>query len=50
MYVLQFICVSCLLYKICLSFLNLTGRGLVGRGLTHLWPAGMGSRSDLGQA
>ena len=30
-------------YKIIgLSSLNLAGRRLAGRGLTHLWPAGMG--------
>ena len=30
-------------YKIIvLSYLNLAGRGLAGRGLTRLWPAGMG--------
>ena len=30
-------------YKIIvLSSLNLAGRGLAGRGLTRLWPAGMG--------
>ena len=30
-------------YKIIvLSYLNLAGRGLPGRGLTRLWPAGMG--------
>ena len=27
---------------IVLSSLNLAGRGLAGRGLTRLWPAGMG--------
>ena len=32
MYILQFICVSFLLYKICLSFLILAGRGLVACG------------------
>ena len=35
--------VFCLCYKIIgLSSLNLAGHGLAGRGLTHLWPAGMG--------
>ena len=32
-----------LCYKIIgLSSVNLVGRGLAGRGLTHLWPVGMG--------
>ena len=37
-----------LCYKIIgLSSLNLAGHGLAGRGLTHLWPAGMGRAWNL---
>ena len=29
-------------YRFYYNFLNLVGRGFAGRGLTRLWPAGMG--------